>query len=571
MPHILHRDRWRRSPPPGWRIQFSHPLAQGLWSAQYFSEMCGTDALRGNLLIPGAAGVNDIKSRNYKGGRYISASRPSGGGPYWYGPGRTPALSATSDITLVALLGGDGRATFPDVRVKATSVYWQEGVPGIQEGNGTTNVLVAKFLGAGNVTVQAVGTSTLGVNERGKVVSAAYDNGAGIALWAEGRQEAFQSSALNLALVPDEVHMTSGTTILEYPPIVLGYARVLSDGEQRALSENPFQVLRPVRRPSFFVLSGGPIALVGAGAQSATAASTPAVIQTHALAGAAAASGTVASTGAVSSSVTLAGAAAVSETTASAGAVAQTNVVSAAVASSATAASGAAVEQTHILAAAPAQSATQASGAAVSQFSVLAGSAATSATVLSTGSVAQAHALAAAPAASATAMSAGAVAQTHVLAVAGAQSTTQASAGAVTSAGTWTGAPAVSETSASAAAIAQDHVLTAADAVSAGLLTSAQVTQVHVLTAAGAVSGTQASGGAVDTPAPGALVGSPAASSTGASAGSVTQTHLLAGASASSATALSSGTVSDGTQADVGTYEPVWFRARTVAPVRFLQ
>jgi len=166
-------------------------------------------------------------------------------------------LSATSDVTLVALLGGDGRATFPTIRVKATSVYWQEGVPTIQEGDGTNNVMVAKFYGSGNVTISAVGSSSLGPNEYGKVVSASYDNGVGIGLWVEGRQEAFTSSSLNLALVPDEVHMTGGNTIMEYPPIVLGYARVLSDGEQRALAENPFQILRPVRRATFFTLAGG--------------------------------------------------------------------------------------------------------------------------------------------------------------------------------------------------------------------------------------------------------------------------------------------------------------------------
>lgn len=308
---------------------------------------------------------------------------------------------------------------------------------------------------------------------------------------------------------------------------LLMWARYLSDAELFALEEDWRLVLEPQEERVFYTMPSGAADLLGSAAQSSTAASAPVVVQTHVLVGSGATSGTVASTGEILSSVTLAGAGSGSSTTASAGAVTQTHVLAAAAISAAT-------------------------GTA-------------------SGTVTQAHALVAADAASATATSAGAGAQTHVLAGAGAQSSTQAASGTVTSTGTWTGAPAVSETVASAAAIAQDHVLTAADAVASGLLTTAQVTQVHVLTAAGAVSSTQASGGAVDTPAPGALVGSPAASSTSASAGSVTQTHLLAGASASSATALSSGTVSDGTQADVGTYEPVWFRARTVAPVRFLQ
>lgn len=256
MATIILPSRWRRSPPPGRQVQFSHPLAHRLWGAGYFANGSIQDAIRKKTGLIINDGNVDQKSRVYRGGRYRTLNRPGGAPPYFYGNGRN-TIPATGSVTLLALLGGDGRATFPTVRAKVSTVYWQAGMPEIIEGDGSTNRWTARVTVTGGTAVTAVGTSPAGQYDPGQVVVAVYRNGIGVEVWVDGRLEGSAGSSLNLNLSPTQWYAASGTTIIEFPPIILTWDRGLSDGEIRALSENPFQVLKPERRVSFFDMSGG--------------------------------------------------------------------------------------------------------------------------------------------------------------------------------------------------------------------------------------------------------------------------------------------------------------------------
>jgi hypothetical protein len=453
MSFSIARRLWTRQPRPEiLQADFTGPFSAGLWALVASDADDSYDLMRGRSATVSSRSVRTPRSLGGRYGDYVTA-RYSSGAPNISAAGIRTVTASTS-FTLMALLTGSGK-TAVTTRLMATSSIAGFTTPGILEGDGTSAVWGARFRSAAAANIDCFSTVPSADDRVTRLVVARYRNGNGLSLFVDGNLVASVANAANLSGVPGFLQSHVSVTGSDITPLSAAWQYAMSDAMIEALTENPWQIVRPVNTPVFYSLSGGPSNFVGSNATSDTAASGGTVSQTHLVSGEAATSSTTADTGTVS----------------------QTHVVTGAAATSSTSADTGTVSQTHVVTGSAAQSLTSASAGTISSVGSWTGAPATSATSASTPSILQDHHLTASDAVSSGLLTTAEIAQTHVVTASPATSATSASNGSITlpGPGTWNGAAATSATAASSATISQTHVVHGGGAVSATSLSNATI------------------------------------------------------------------------------------------------
>lgn len=254
MPYLYERARWTRQPPPGLRGLDS----TGWWNANLRSAILVDNAAPWELVRGVRVAVSTITGRSNRArngprvGNYTTLAQTNT--VTWSHSFGTTGLSASSSLTLMAILTGSARTTLT-VRAQVSNTLAGNSYPAILEGDGTNNYWGARVRIVGGTDVTAWSTKTAPADGQARVLVARYTNGVGIDLFLDGELVASAATTANLFTTPSILQPMSGVANVDPAPLAAVWTYAMPDHLIQALSLNPWQMLRPQPRLSWFDVS----------------------------------------------------------------------------------------------------------------------------------------------------------------------------------------------------------------------------------------------------------------------------------------------------------------------------
>lgn len=281
MPAIILPHRWRRQPQGPVAIDWAHPLAQGLASFVLPLGTAAFDIAKGVALAPSLGGpVLPVVRESGRGLRTITngAGLPTNGA--YFAPS-SPIAGTVGDMTLFSVihpLGLPTQANSLGVFGFGSSVSINQTVALM---NGATDGTLIRFLvrNDANVALADMSSGSIPAFIQGSTRSIAgvFRSAGASSTYVNGRVASTAATTASGTITMNRQYvgaLVRTTTVNGFDGAVFvsaAWKRALEDAEVAALSENPWQLLRPVQRRIWVEAGATPIGLVGGAAAEALA------------------------------------------------------------------------------------------------------------------------------------------------------------------------------------------------------------------------------------------------------------------------------------------------------------